>query len=274
MIDIIIPSYNRKPLLKRAVHSVYNQTYKNWRLFIVDDGSTDGTSLQDYGRKAKILRLSKNKGVSFARNYGIKNTQADWIAFLDSDDEWKENKLEKQVQFLHKNPSAVLIHCNELWIKNGRILNQKKHHKKRGGRIFYFCIDLCCISPSAVLIKRSVFEELGLFREDFPVCEDYEFWLRLSARYEVSFLDEVLLVKYGGRPDQLSTRFYAMDYWRIKALIPFLGSKLLSGQEQVKLKNTLLKKIHLVLKGCKKRGNLKLQKEIEDIYEKLKPNVL
>ena len=268
LIDIIIPSYNRKALLKRAVLSVYNQSYTHWRLFIVDDGSTDGTSLQDYGSQAKILRLSKNKGVSFARNYGIQHTQADWIAFLDSDDEWKSHKLEKQVQAIHKN--KPLVHCNELWIKKGQVLNQKKKHKKRGGRIFRFCVDLCCISPSATLIKRSVFKELGLFREDFPVCEDYEFWLRLTSRYEVTFLNEVLLIKHGGHNDQLSTRFFAMDYWRIKALTNFLGSKNLTKQEQIKVKETLLKKIQLVLKGCLKHQNFKLKKEVEDIYEKLK----
>jgi len=197
-VDVIIPSYNRSQLLKRAVQSVQNQSYKNWNLLIVDDGSTDGTSDICYGEKTTILRLEHNKGVSYARNQGIKKATAEWIAFLDSDDEWLPQKLQKQMEYANRCSQYLLIHCHEIWLKNGKVLNQKKYHKKQGGRIFIPSVRLCCISPSAALIKRSLFQELGLFREDFPVCEDYELWLRITSRYEVGFLDEPLLIKRGG----------------------------------------------------------------------------
>ena len=226
--DIIIPSYNRKELLKRAVCSVKNQSFKNWNLWIVDDGSTDGTSDFDYGDKTTTLKLKGNRGVSYARNQGIKQTKADWIAFLDSDDEWLPLKLEKQMEYAVRYPQYPLIHCNENWIKNGKNIHQKKHHKKQGGRIFTSSVRLCCISPSAVLIKRSLFQEIGLFREDFPVCEDYDLWLRVTSRYEVGFLDEPLLIKHGGHTDQLSKKYFGMDYWRVKALYPYLKGKNLS----------------------------------------------
>jgi len=270
LVDIIIPSYNRKSFLERAVNSVYNQTYKNWNLIIVDDASTDGTCEKDYGDKVKFLKLRENKGVSFARNYGIQNSQAPWIAFLDSDDEWKNNKLEKQIKILEKEKSAVLIHCDELWLKKGKILNQKKKHKKKGGRIFTQCILLCCMSPSCVLIKRDIFYQLGFFREDFPVCEDYEFWLRVSSRYRVVFLDEVLVIKHGGHLDQLSKKFFAMDYWRVKALLPFLQDKYLSFEEKKEVKKSLIKRCQILLKGYEKHKNFKNQKEIKDIYETLR----
>ena len=270
LIDIIIPTYNRKQLLKRAVSSVYNQTYENWRLFIVDDGSTDGTSEGNYGEKTQLLSLKQNKGVSYARNYGIKQGQAEWLAFLDSDDEWLAHKLEKQIEYSYNNPAYSLIHCNELWIKNGKILKQKNKHKKRGGRIFSSAVDLCCISPSAVLIKRKVFDEIGWFKEDFPVCEDYDFWLRYTSRYKLGFLDLLLLNKYGGHLDQLSHKYFAMDYWRVKALTPFLKDENLSLAEREKVKHTLAKKTEILLKGYRKHNNLKNYEEIEKISQELK----
>ena len=269
LIDIIIPSYNRKQLLKRAVSSVYQQTYQNWRLFIVDDGSTDGTHEEKYGNKSQLFRLRQNKGVSYARNYGIKQGQAEWLAFLDSDDEWQTHKLEKQIEYSYKNPNYSLIHCNELWIKNGKLLNQKKRHKKQGGRIFISSVDLCCISPSAVLVKREVFDELGFFKEHFPVCEDYDFWLRFSSRYEVGFLDFALVLKYGGHSDQLSKKYFAMDYWRVKALFPFLTDENLSPRERTQVKQVLIKKTEILLKGYKKHNNFANYAEIEKIHKSL-----
>ena len=217
-------------------------------------------------KKTNILILKSNKGVSYARNHGIKQGKADWIAFLDSDDEWFPKKLEKQMEYAKSHPQYPLIQCNEIWFKNGKILNQKKKHAKQGGRIFIPSVKLCCISPSAVLIKRNLFKKVGLFREDFPVCEDYELWLRISSRYEVGFIDESLLIKKGGHRDQLSTKYFAMDYWRIKALYPYLKDKNLSQEEKQEVKTTLLSKCEILLKGYAKHDNLKNQKEIEEVY--------
>ena len=267
LVDIIIPTYNRKNLLKRAISSIYNQSYQNWRLLIIDDGSTDGTSEEFYGNKTQLFPLKQNKGVSYARNYGIKHSQAKWLAFLDSDDEWLSDKLKKQIEYSHNHPKYPLIHCNEIWLKNGKILNQKKRHKKQGGRIFIPSVDLCCISPSAVLIKRAIFDELGLFKEEFPVCEDYDFWLRLTSRYEAGFLNSTLVRKYGGHSDQLSKKYSAMDYWRVKALFPFLKDKKLSLSERKKVKQTLIKKTQILLKGYKKHKNFKNYAEIENIFQ-------
>lgn len=266
-IDIIIPSYNRKAFLKKAVRSVYRQTYQNWNLIIIDDGSTDGTHLEDYGPKSQLFRLEKNRGVSFARNFGIKNSSSNGIAFLDSDDEWLSHKLEKQVECLQKKPEAAWIHCDELWLKNNRVFNQKKKHQKPSGRIFSDCVLLCCVSPSAVLIKRDLFNKLGLFREDFPVCEDYELWLRLSASYEIEFIKESLVIKQGGHRDQLSNKYKAMDYWRVKALFPFLKDVRLSSEEKKHVKQVLSKKIEILLSGYRKYNNFKNYEEIEALQK-------
>lgn len=272
LVDIIIPFYNRGELLKRAIRSVQNQSYKNWNLLIVDDGSTEDFPedfIKGYRDKISILKLKNNKGVSFARNQGIQQSQADWLAFLDSDDEWLDQKLEKQMEYALKNPQYPLIHCNETWFKNGKVFNQKKKHKKQGGRIFIPSVRLCCISPSAVVIKRDLFRELGFFREDFPVCEDYELWLRLTSHYDVGFLDEPLLIKHGGHKDQLSKKYFAMDYWRVKALLPYLKQSHLSLEEKQEVQESLVKKIKILLKGYEKHKNFKHKKEIEGIYNQL-----
>ena len=200
---------------------------------------------------------------------GIKQGHAEWIAFLDSDDEWLPQKLEKQIEYLHQNPQYEFVHCNEIWKKNGKILPQKKKHKKGGGRIFIPSVKICCISPSAVLLKRGLLEKVGLFQEDFPVCEDYELWLRITAGYEVGFLDKPLLIKHGGHPDQLSKKYLGMDYWRIKALLPFLKHKTLSEKEREVLKQTLIHKLSIFLKGCKKHNNFTQQKEMEKVLQQV-----
>ena len=272
MVDIVIPSFNRKELLKRAVRSVQNQSFKAWKLWILDDGSTDGTA-QEFGEKfssnngIQVISLETNQGVSRARNKGIEQGCGEWLAFLDSDDEWFPKKLEKQICFAKKNPHYSFIHCNEIWLKNGEILNQKKKHKKQGGRVFIPSVRLCCISPSAVLMKRSLLEELGLFREDFPVCEDYEMWLRVSSGHLVGFIEDVLVKKYGGHGDQLSARYPAMDYWRLKALKPYLKDKNLSHEERGYVRKILIEKGQILLKGYEKHKNFKNKQEVESIIK-------
>ena len=211
-----------------------------------------------------------HQGVSAARNVGILSSQSPYLAFLDSDDEWKPDKLLRQMEYARKHPHCPLIHTNEVWIRSGKPLNQKKKHKKQGGRIFKNSLSLCLISPSSVLIQRKVFKEVGLFRSDFVVCEDYEMWLRISSRYEVGFLDEPLVIKYGGHPDQLSCQYKAMDWWRVQAMLPYLNSPLLSQGEHQQLIRVLKKKCEILLKGYNKYGhNHSQKKEIQNIYRQI-----
>ena len=271
MVDIVIPSYNRGEFLKKAIQSVQNQTFKDWKLWVVDDGSTDGSfdtvvkTFSSSNFPMEFLDIKKNRGVSFARNQGIVRGQAEWVAFLDSDDEWLPDKLEKQLQFAREKPELPLIHCNEVWFRNGKPFPQKKKHKKQGGRIFVPSTRLCCVSPSAALLRRSLLEKLGLFREDFPVCEDYEMWLRVTSRYSVGFVEEALVIKRGGHGDQLSRRYPAMDYWRIKALTPYLKDKNLSQEERDQVKEVIMEKGRILLKGYEKHQNFKNKREVENI---------
>lgn len=246
------------------------QTFKDWFLWLVDDGSTDDTSewiQQTFQNRLpfQIISSQKNEGVSSARNKGIRKGKREWIAFLDSDDEWLPEKLEIQINYTNKNPSFSLIHSNEIWLKKGRMFSQKKKHKKEGGRIFKQSLSLCCISPSAALLKRSLLKDVGLFQEDFPVCEDYELWLRITSRFSVGFIQKPLITKHGGHSDQLSQKYKAMDYWRIKALKPFLQNTLITEEEREAVQKILIQKCQILLKGYEKYKNFKNKKEVLNI---------
>ncbi len=266
-ISVVIPSYNRKDFLKRSIDSAINQTKKPLEIIVVDDGSTDGTEAMiksDYNF-VKFIK-QKNKGVSAARNTGIKVSIGEWICFLDSDDEWKKDKLEKQINAMKSNPGYKFFHSNEIWIKNGLRINQKKKHKKYGGDIFDKCLDMCRISPSSVMIDKTVFDEVGNFNEDLVVCEDYELWLRISDKYRVFFIDEPLIIKYGGHQGQLSYSIESIENHRIKAL-EYLILENLNRKNKRHAIQMLLSKLNIYLKGLVKR---KKNDEIAVYEEKIK----
>ena len=266
-ISVVIPSYNRKDFLKRSIDSAINQTKKPLEIIVVDDGSTDGTETMiksDYDF-VKFIK-QKNKGVSAARNIGIKVSIGEWICFLDSDDEWKKDKLEKQINAMKSNPSYKFFHSNEIWIKNGLRINQKKKHKKYGGDIFDKCLDMCRISPSSVMINKTVFDEVGNFNEDLVVCEDYELWLRICDKYRVFFIDEPLIIKYGGHQGQLSYSIESIENHRIKALEHLILGNLNRKNKRHAIQ-MLLSKLNIYLKGLVKRRK---NDEIAVYEEKIK----
>ena len=266
-ISVVIPSYNRKDFLKRSIDSAINQTKKPLEIIVVDDGSTDGTEAMiksDYDF-VKFIK-QKNKGVSAARNIGIKVSIGEWICFLDSDDEWKKDKLEKQINAMKSNPGYKFFHSNEIWIKNGLRINQKKKHKKYGGDIFDKCLDMCRISPSSVMIDKTVFDEVGNFNENLVVCEDYELWLRICDKYRVFFIDEPLIIKYGGHQGQLSYSVESIENHRIKALEHLVLGNLNRKNKRHAIQ-MLLSKLNIYLKGLVKRRK---NDEIAVYEEKIK----
>ena len=264
-VSVVVPVYNRRELVGRALESVSAQTFTDWELIVVDDASTDGT--WEYLRSAwneappvRLLRQRVNSGVSAARNTGIEAARGDWIALLDSDDEWKPRKLEKQMAALSESGLAV-CHTDEIWIRNGVRVNPHKHHAKHGGRIFLHALPRCVISPSSILLRRTVFDAIGTFDESLPACEDYELFLRLTCRYEVHYLEEKLTVKYGGHEDQLSRAHPAMDRFRVRALDRLLkdAAAPLTAEERAAARDTLVRKAAIVRDGAVRHGNHGLQ---------------
>ena len=255
-ISVIIPSYNRAHTLARSLDSVINQTFPATNIIVVDDGSNDGTDDLIHNKYSNISYLyQENGGVSSARNRGILASSTDWLAFLDSDDEWLPEKLERQVQELDRYPDYRIIHNDELWIRNGERLNPKDKHQKNGGDLFEQSLALCCISPSAVMIHKSVFDTVGLFDETLPACEDYDLWLRICCRYSILYIDKPLIKKYGGHADQLSQKHWGMDRFRIMALDKLLQSEILNNQQKKLAEAKLKEKLTILLNGAVKHNN-------------------
>ena len=257
-ISVIIPTFNRKKTLKRAIQSVLMQSYTPYEIIVIDDGSDDGTKewLKDNFPNVKYI-YQMNSGVSSARNKGIKFARGDWIALLDSDDEWLPSKLKDQANEIESNPAAKFLHTNEIWIRNGVRVNQMKKHKKYGGYIFEKCLDMCRISPSSVLIKKDIFDEIGMFDETLKVCEDYDLWLRFASKYPVHFLDQPLIKKYGGHSDQLSKVDDGIESYRIQSLKKIMNSGILNKKQKTITKDVLVKKMYIYARGLEKRNKIR-----------------
>ena len=266
-ISVIIPTFNRKKTLGRAIQSVSNQSLSPFEILIIDDGSNDGTKewAKESFQDIKYI-YQNNQGVSSARNKGIKYAYGDWVAFLDSDDEWLPNKLYEQVKAIGSNPEIKFFHTNEIWIRNGVRVNQMKKHKKYGGYIFDKCLDICRVSPSSVLIKKEIFDDIGTFDESLRVCEDYDLWLRITSKYPVVFLDIPLIYKYGGHAGQLSKVNDGIESYRIQSLEKIIESGVLSNEQKLIAVNTLVNKMKIYAKGLEKRNKLR---ELQDIKKNI-----
>ena len=267
-ISVVIPTFNRIRLVARAIDSVLKQSLNPYEIIVVDDGSDDGTSemIQNKYKSIKLIQ-QQNNGVSAARNKGIEHAKGDWIGLLDSDDEWTEKKLENQADRLIKTPEYDFCHTNEIWIRNGVRVNQRKKHKKYGGYIFGKCLDICRISPSSVLFRKNILDHVGWFDNQLPVCEDYDLWLRITSEYRILFIDEPLIIKYGGHDDQLSHSVESIEFFRIKSLENLLDRTELSTNNRVLAIQMIIKKYNIYLNGLVKR---KKQSEAQKIKEKIK----
>jgi len=267
-VSIIIPTYDRAWCLPQAVASVLEQTYRDFELIIVDDGSGDDTAqiASSWGPPVRLLQ-QKHQGVSAARNRGILASRGRLLAFLDSDDWWQPEKLARQVAFFETCPEAMICQTEEIWIRRGVRVNPKQRHRKPSGWIFEASLALCLVSPSAVMMRRELFDAVGLFDEELPACEDYDLWLRVSARYPIHLIDDPLVVKRGGHPDQLSRR-HSLDRYRIQSLAKILRSGTLSDDQAWAARAKLREKCVIYAAGCRKRGKIREAETYEALAER------
>ena len=263
IVSVVIPTYNRVIRLKRAIDSVCNQSFKHIEIILIDDGSTDETEIMVRENFPNISYIkTENRGVSAARNLGIKKSRGEYIASLDSDDEWFPKKIETQVMRI-RSCNRRWVHTEERWIRNGVRVNQKKIHRKSGGDIFNRSLSLCLVSPSTVMLEKSLLEEFGGFDENFIVCEDFDLWLRILSKYEIEFISNELIQKYGGHDDQLSAKYKAMDEYRIITYEKLITSKYLNNERRQSLAEIADKKCEILINGYTKHGHLEKSIVIE-----------
>ncbi len=254
-ISVIIPTYNRLDRLQKAIGTVQEQRNVSLELIVADDASTDGTAalIQEKFPDVHLISWRENHGPSYARNRAVEAAGGRWIAFLDSDDEWRPGKLRAQLDFFEKYPDYRIAQTEEIWIRNGVRVNPMKKHKKYGGEIFEKCLPLCIISPSAVILEKSLFIEAGGFDESLPACEDYALWLHITAKYPIGLIEKPYVIKYGGHADQRSREFPAMDRFRIYALRKILSSGVLNPAQTQFAAKMLAEKEAIFTAGAAKR---------------------
>lgn len=256
LVSVIIPTFNRRAVVCDAVASVCAQRGADVEVVVVDDGSTDGTAAalaDSFGPRIRVVR-TENRGVAAARNLGIARTRGALIAFLDSDDLWLPGKLAAQVDFFTAHPQAEICQTEETWICNGVRVNPRAHHRKPNGEIFEASLHLCLVSPSAVMMRRHLFERAGGFDETLPACEDYDLWLRIGRDTPVWLIDRPLVVKRGGHADQLSRRFWGMDRFRVAALTRLLTQGHLDDRQHAAAVAVLTEKCAILAHGAARRG--------------------
>jgi glycosyltransferase involved in cell wall biosynthesis len=259
MISVIIPTFNRAKLLVEAVDSVLAQrdVPEEVEIIVVDDGSTDNTCevLETLAGKICCIR-QEHSGVSRARNLGISKAGGEWIAFLDSDDLWLPGKLCAQMKFFSYRPEMLLCQTDEIWMRNGKRINPRKYHRKPSGHCFPLLLERCLVSPSSVVVHRTLFDLVGPFDESLPACEDYDLWLRVGCRFPLGLVEKPLVVKRGGHSDQLSSTIANLDRYRIEAILKLLDTVPLSAEQRNAAQKILDKKRRIYSAGCRKRGNL------------------
>lgn len=267
-ISVIIPTYNRDVLCLRALESVYAQTFLPAEVIVVDDGSEhELTTVKALlAENGGLYVRQDNAGVAAARNAGAYRAEQEWICFLDSDDCWLPEKLAKQFELHESDRSLAISHTPEIWMRNGVRVKQRAHHAPAEGACFARCLDICCISASSVMMQRETFLAHGGFDKDFPVCEDYDLWIRLSRSKRIGLTDEPLVIKYRDGYDQLSASVDAIDVWRVAALRKMLASNC-SPSEREMVMNALDKKLAILEAGAKKRGLVERTREFSAIRQ-------
>lgn len=255
LVSIILPTYNRAEFIGKALDSVFSQTYDQWELLIIDDGSTDDTVtvLEKYEDSRIQYYYQENQGVSAARNFGVSQCRGDYVALLDSDDEWLPDKLEKQLRYMQENGYEI-SQTEEIWVRKGKRVNQPAKYAKPEGWFFEESLIMCLISPSCTMFTRTSWDSIGPFDVTMLSCEDYDMWLRACLAYPIGLVKERLTIKHGGRADQLSIRVPCADMYRIRALIKILQCGKLDAKQRVCALDELENKVQIYKQGCEKRG--------------------
>jgi len=206
LVSVIIATYNRAPIISQSIESVLAQTFKDYEIIVVDDGSSDGTKQlmrERFAGKLVYIRKEVNGGLSAARNTGVKAARGRYVAILDDDDLWLPEKLKMQVGLIEEQPSLGLVYCNSLTINEHDEVKGEIKGSKRGALFDELLSSNCLGPPSGVLVPKTVLAQVGYFDENLSALEDWDLWIRVSQLYDIDFVDMPLL-RYRVHGDNMS----------------------------------------------------------------------
>jgi glycosyltransferase involved in cell wall biosynthesis len=250
LVSIIIPTFNRLELLKRAIDSVEKQSFQDYELIIVDDASEDDSLAYLDTVKHTVIKLSTNMGVSSARDEGVKVAKGELIAFLDSDDVWCHDKLQTQVAFYHSREDIRCTFGVERWFRKEKEVKRPKKYKAPLVVHFDQLLEFTFIGPSSVMLEKSLYSYVGGFDRSLAVCEDFDLWLRITTITPMYLCEESVIEKHAHDKDQLSTSVLTLEPYRVKALMKHAA--------RPKVKEMIQSKLAIIHKGAKKHNNQEL----------------
>lgn len=202
-VSVVLPTYNREKTIKRAVESVLRQTYQNFELLVVDDGSVDDTQnilSEIHDKRMHYIRLPENRGVAAARNVGVCQARYDYVAFEDSDDVWHDDKLEREMKVFMNRPEVGIVYSAYrcIWPDGGHSVVPDDFLEKKTlcGDVFEELLQGNMIGMPTAVIRRSCFEKCGLFNETLTCLEDWELFLRIAKEYKVGYVQQPLVTVY------------------------------------------------------------------------------
>ncbi|MEM7697568.1 MAG: glycosyltransferase family 2 protein [Verrucomicrobiota bacterium] len=277
MISVILPFFNRLEAVRRAIRSLQAQTFSGeWEVILVDDGSTSPRAelkaLSEQAKNAgmRFIKLPQNCGVAAARCAGVEEARGDWFAFLDSDDEWLPPKLQTQLAWHDEHPDIRVSQVSEMWLRDGRTIKKPRHLEQRAGNLFAEAVERCVISPSCVMLSRDLWIETGGFDARFRVCEDYAWWLQVTAKEEIGLIPGAPLVrKHDGAAPQLSRAIPVLDRWRVVALLERIIEPTFSAHQRATMKGAAIEKARRIHTGAEKRGHRELAQLFANVAQVL-----
>ena len=256
LVSVIIPAYNRFELLMQAAASVLAQDMTDFELLIVDDGSEEeiSTAAGTGDERVRVIRIRHTGLPGLVRNRGAEAAKGRYLAFLDSDDLWKPEKLGLQTAFFAEHSGSRICHTREVWDRDGRTVSQSSQRHRREGDVFEDALKKCILGPSTVMMEREFYLETGGFREDLEIAEDYEYWLRITAYHRVGYIDMPLTVKRAGSWEQLSEKHGQIEVFRIRGLKGLVDSGFFPPEREDAARKELARKCRIYAEGCRKRG--------------------
>jgi glycosyltransferase involved in cell wall biosynthesis len=263
-VSVVIPTFNREKFITKALDSVMDQTYQDYEVVVMDDGSKDNTReiVENYGKKVSYF-YQENRGIASARNEAIKRSSGDYIAFLDSDDYWVREKLETQIDLFDKHPEYGMVAscCSSIRLDGSF---REKNRPGKSGWVLRDLFNKNFIRTSSALIKKECLSRVGLFDEDFRECEEYDLWLRIAAMYPIGFINDSLAV-YVDNAEGISTDSLAGRLFRLKVLEKeYLAKKIPPKMYNKRISNTChYIGRHYITRGDTENGRIYLKKAQE-----------